>query len=295
MLRIWLDTDIGSDVDDAVALLCALRHPAVELIGVSTVWRRVDIRAWLAREMLARAGADGVHVLPGAMAPLSAAEHGEEEMPSHGRLAPPMRPPDPSGDDSRIETIAQTMVSAAEPFHLVAVGPLTNVARLLDHHPGITGQWQAVTCMAGRLEGDPEYNVACDPGAAGAVLHGLEPRFVGIEACSDTLSRKETEEVLDASEPASAFLLECYREYRAHPGWHGDPESAPLTLFDPISLLSLVQPEAFDFQSLRLRVERDGRLCLTDDGSPVAYAARSDWGALKPSITELLRGGSPSS
>ena len=36
-MRLWIDTDIGTTVDDAVALLAAVAHPAVELVGVSTV------------------------------------------------------------------------------------------------------------------------------------------------------------------------------------------------------------------------------------------------------------------
>ena len=51
-----------------------------------------------------------------------------------------------------------------------------------------------------------------------------------------------------------------------------------------------VRADLFPFQDLRLFVEKDGRLRLTDDGAPVKYAASSDWGAIKPIITGLLRG-----
>ncbi len=37
-MRIWIDTDIGTDVDDALALAHVLRHPDLELVGVSTVF-----------------------------------------------------------------------------------------------------------------------------------------------------------------------------------------------------------------------------------------------------------------
>jgi pyrimidine-specific ribonucleoside hydrolase len=36
MVRLWIDTDVGDDPDDAIALLCAAAHPGVELVGVST-------------------------------------------------------------------------------------------------------------------------------------------------------------------------------------------------------------------------------------------------------------------
>ena len=36
-IAVWIDTDIGGNIDDAVCLLLAIRHPQIELVGVSTV------------------------------------------------------------------------------------------------------------------------------------------------------------------------------------------------------------------------------------------------------------------
>jgi pyrimidine-specific ribonucleoside hydrolase len=52
-VRLWIDTDIGDNPDDAVALLCAAAHPDVELVGVSTTGGRTEWRAELARELVA--------------------------------------------------------------------------------------------------------------------------------------------------------------------------------------------------------------------------------------------------
>jgi purine nucleosidase len=60
-MRLWVDTDIGTNPDDAVALLCAFAHPDVELIGVSTVDDDVEMRAEEARRLL-----PGVTVIAGA-------------------------------------------------------------------------------------------------------------------------------------------------------------------------------------------------------------------------------------
>jgi pyrimidine-specific ribonucleoside hydrolase len=51
-VRLWIDTDVGDNPDDAVALLCAAAHPDVELVGVSTTGGRTDWRAELARELV---------------------------------------------------------------------------------------------------------------------------------------------------------------------------------------------------------------------------------------------------
>jgi len=290
MLPVWIDTDIGDDIDDAVALLCALRHPEIDVVGISTVFRRVEARVWLAREILARGGAPRVPVLPGAMASFDGRRNERNDIPAQAQLAPPLEPVSPEQDDARIEAIAQAMVALPERFHFLTIGPLTNAARLADRHPGILERWASVTCMAGRLEQGIEYNIQCDPAAARVVFERLAPRVVGIEACRDILTRQEAETALDPGDPVSAFLLDCYRLYREQSGWHADPETAPLTLFDAISLLSLLREDLFGFQDLRIFVEKDGRLRLTDDGAPVKYAASSDWGAIKPIITGLLRG-----
>jgi inosine-uridine nucleoside N-ribohydrolase len=291
MNDVWLDTDIGGDVDDAAALLCAIRHPDIHLIGVSTVLNRVEINTWIAREMLARAGITTIPVLPGAVAPLSGGNAPAGDwLPSHGRLAPELPRATPADDESRIAAIAAAMTGIPEPFHLVAVGPLTNIARLLQHAPDLPDRWLSVRCMGGWIDGDPEYNLSADAPASRLVLDRLAPHLVGLEASTYKLTRQETEEALDPSDPASAFLLDCYREYRLHADWHEGPEIAPLTLFDAITLLSLVRPQDFDFQPLRLTLADDGRLHCADDGAPATYAMSADWDALKPLITALLRG-----
>ena len=49
MLRLWIDTDVGDDPDDAIALLCAVGHPGIDLVAVSTVDGDHDRRMNLAR------------------------------------------------------------------------------------------------------------------------------------------------------------------------------------------------------------------------------------------------------
>ncbi|HXY93511.1 MAG TPA: nucleoside hydrolase [Acidimicrobiia bacterium] len=51
-MRLWIDTDVGDNPDDAVALVCAAAHPAVELVGVSTTGGRTEWRAALARRLV---------------------------------------------------------------------------------------------------------------------------------------------------------------------------------------------------------------------------------------------------
>lgn len=292
-IAIWLDTDIGGDIDDAVCLLLAIRHPQIELVGVSTVRGcigAVDVAAWLCREMLQRAGFSQIPVLPGAVASFSGSSY-PSGVGSYGRLGPAPEPVSPEDDDSRLDAIADAMRRVGKPFHLVTIGPLTNAAWLVERHPEVAKQWETVTCMAGQLTDEPECNVGLDPDAARVVCEKLTPRLVGMEAIGPAIPREEADAALDSTDPASAFLQECYAVYRSQADWGGpEPERRPLTVFDPTTLLSVVQADAFDFKPVHLVVEKDGRFRLTDGGSPVSYAFSSDWDILKPLIIALLRG-----
>ncbi len=92
MVRVWIDTDVGDNPDDAIALLVAAAHPGVELVGVSTVRGDVVQRAQLAGDLLAAAGASVPLIYAG--------------------------PPDPRA------------LATAEA--VLAIGPLTNIAALLS-------------------------------------------------------------------------------------------------------------------------------------------------------------------
>src|SRR5439155_18276962 len=61
-----LDTDIGSDIDDAVALAYLLRQPRCELLGVTTVTGNVAQRAALCDVICRAAGRDDVPIHAGA-------------------------------------------------------------------------------------------------------------------------------------------------------------------------------------------------------------------------------------
>ena len=53
-LPILLDTDVGSDVDDALALGLALASPELRLVAVTTVARHPERRARIAARLLGR-------------------------------------------------------------------------------------------------------------------------------------------------------------------------------------------------------------------------------------------------
>jgi purine nucleosidase len=69
MTKILLDTDIGTDVDDAVALAYLLCHPKCELLGITTVTGEPEKRASLASLLCLAAGKE-ISIYPGADIPM---------------------------------------------------------------------------------------------------------------------------------------------------------------------------------------------------------------------------------
>ena len=64
MKKIIIDTDIGDDIDDAYALVCAAKMDCFDILGVTTVYRnslqRAGIAAALLRALAPRAGLTGI-------------------------------------------------------------------------------------------------------------------------------------------------------------------------------------------------------------------------------------------
>src|SRR5437867_291171 len=85
-IPLLLDTDIGSDIDDAVCLAYLLRQPRCELLGVTTVTGNTAQRATLAEVICHAAGRDDVPIHTGASGPLLSGP-GQPDVPQYEAIA----------------------------------------------------------------------------------------------------------------------------------------------------------------------------------------------------------------
>ena len=149
-MRLWIDTDVGDNPDDAVALLAAAAHPDVDLVGVSTTGGRTGVAG--------RAG-------PGA-----GADRSDQARVVAGERA-----------DDLLRAFR-----AASPEAVLAIGPLTNVAALLAlgvGMPRLTVMGGALTPVEhrGRVQA-VEHNFAADPAAAAVVVAMTDATIVPLDA-----------------------------------------------------------------------------------------------------------------
>ena len=190
MARQKLILDVDTGTDDAIALMLAVRHPDLELVGVTTVNGNnpVDACTDNTLRVLDLLGAE-VPVHEGAVSPLlrddfpipRALLHRDGSM--HPRELPLPRPRSAKADGRAAEFLVETYMAATEPITLVPVGPLTNIALAIRLEPRIVERIPRTVIMGGAHElgnvtPSAEFNVWVDPDAARIVLRAGLPDVV---------------------------------------------------------------------------------------------------------------------
>jgi purine nucleosidase len=235
---------------------------------VTTVGRGGSIRARVAASLLACAGRHDVEVCIGEERPLLRApdrfnwfDH-EERCIAGGALAP-----------ISAEPAAARIVRAAREhpgLELVAVGPLTNLARALVIDPELPGRVARLTIMGGHLREARigrfvcapgiDYNLCSDPEASVAVLGaGFATTLVPAEVTLQTWMTERDLALLDAGGPVARLLAEQVRSWRPvqqriFTEFFGGTLAADNCAFlhDPLTVLALFDEEALHFESLRI-------------------------------------------
>lgn len=239
-MKLIFDTDIGSDIDDALALLLLLHLPNVELRGVTTVYGNTSIRAKIARRLLDAAGVD-VQVHAGESAPLWSPRpiwHTGREgagLLSADELSAPLN--EFRVGDHAPQFIAAEVLAHPGEVSILALGALTNVARALETDPAVARQVQRIFFMGGGVtfrepvpsilergrsyRAAPSHNVRCDVRAAQLVFGSSAPltiltNDVTTQAWWDGLA---VQPVVQAKAPPEVVmvgrLLRTWLEYRS--------------------------------------------------------------------------------
>lgn len=227
-----LDTDIGTDIDDTVALAAALGSPTLRLVGISTVYVDAPLRARIAGRLLELAGVDDVAVWAGESVPVrtvpALAEQGIWEWhEGRGILYDHISPEEQEYIDGRRprarsyenrepadapERLARLAADHAN-LVVVCIGPLTNIATALARYPEVERSIGTVTIMGGCFRpGVPEpqfeHNLAADPGATEIVFRSSLPlTVVGFDATESCyLVRDRVSPLCGSHTPFSAAL-----------------------------------------------------------------------------------------
>jgi purine nucleosidase len=181
--RFIVDTDTA--VDDAIALLLALRSERLDVEGVTVVAGNAPFEREVenAKHVLELVGAaDRVPVCEGARSPLVKTHEHAEEVHGEGGLGGELFPDTgvPSAEEGAVEFLLRTARGAPGEVSLLCLGPLTNVAMALARDPDLGDLLEEVWVMGGAVNrlGNvtpaAEYNFWADPDAAKRVVRDLD-------------------------------------------------------------------------------------------------------------------------
>ena len=260
---IILDTDVGTDVDDAFAIAQAARSPALELRAVTTVYGDVQLRARLARKLLDLLGQDRVPVAAGLDQPLT-----PDKVPYWGGwegegLLTPADDSLPLDPRDGVTLMLDELAATPDPLTLVAIGPLTNIAAVIQRGGRLLDRIQEIICMAGTtVAGEEEWNVICDADAARIIFESglpvtLGTRFIVNQPKITRAHLYRLAESLDPGVQALAVLLDRYL---------GIKQRDQTPMFDPVTLSMAYSDEFIQAEAMTLTVGQEGDMVsLTPD------------------------------
>lgn len=262
---IILDVDTG--IDDAMAIMFAVRHPDIDIKAISCVSGNTALENVLANtcKVLDVVSAPDVPVAGGALRPLledprdASYVHGPDGM---GNLGLP-----PSGRRiSRlhaVELMRQVLSDSPEPLTLVALAPLTNVALLLRMHPHAAEKIERIVFMGGsasvgNASAVAEFNIWHDPEAAKIVLNaGLPLSMYGLDVFNIVAVDEPMIARLVHSDNPVVHVLGGLLGFRSERPEVGDNDAFRL-IGDAGAVCLLVAPELMHVESCPLQVELSG-------------------------------------
>jgi ribosylpyrimidine nucleosidase len=267
--KIILDCDPGHD--DAVAILMAAIHPAIDLRAITVVAGNQTLEK-TARNALNVASSSGrcakVPVAEGMSRPMVREQviagdiHGVS-----GLDGPTFGPPSLSMDPHHaVDLIIELLMASDGDITLVPTGPLTNVAMALRKAPQIAKKIERIVLMGGAYQlgnvtPSAEFNIYADPEAAHVVFTcGRPVVMMGLDitrkvrATPDVIAR-----VRSLGNPQAILFAEMMEFFAKTQkeifGWDGPP------LHDPTTIAWLIDPEVLELKRMRVEIELRGELC----------------------------------
>ncbi len=276
-----LDVDPG--IDDALAILLAVRSPELDVRALTVVFGNVELELGVsnALKLLELAGRTDIPVASGESAPLVGEAltaknvHGENGI---GNVnLPDAKTKLYAGGALRL--IAETLAASPEPVTLLPVGPLTNIALFLKTHPELRPKIREIVSMGGTaaapgtVKPTVSFNILNDPEAAAIVYRsGIPVTMIGLDVTSKTvLTPERVSAFARSSDPVERFVEAVVSFHRDTRGAEG------VVVHDPLAVGAVIDPSFVGTELLPIEVELRGE--LTRGQMVVDRRAEATWRA----------------
>lgn len=274
--RVIIDTDPG--VDDALALLLAMRSPELKIEGITPVAGNVPLELTLpnALRMVEIAGRTEIPVAAGAKSPLfrrlvtAAYAHGENGL---GGAVFPEPTTKPIAQPAS-QFIREVVRKYPREVTLITIGPLTNVANALNSDSELASLIPRLVMMGGSLSGGnitpaAEFNIYVDPEAARIVFQsGIPITMVGLDVTRRTSLTDDHVRVLEAAQnPVSQAAAKIARNAIDHTRSQGFLVGP--NMHDSLAVAAFLDPSILKWRDYYVDVETAGELTA---GETVGYS-----------------------
>jgi purine nucleosidase len=254
---VWIDTDIGDDIDDAFALGLVLRSPELKPLGISTAFGDTETRARLVDRYLAAVGRQSI--------PVTAGVHTETANVLTQRAYAEQSPDKKHADG--VAAMLEAIRKHPGEVTLIAIGPLFNVGAAIGRDPEAFHKLKRVVIMGGSIDrgydgksgerrpADAEWNILQDPKGAGKLFASGVPVFVmPLDSTQIHLREPERKALFASGNPLTTQLDLLYEEWSAAASSH--PQTP--TLFDPVAAAYTFRPELCPVTPMRIEVDAKG-------------------------------------
>ena len=284
-IPIWIDTDTG--VDDAVALLCALKLDKLAIRGISAVAGNVEHAKTFknCRNVLAYAGREDIKVYPGAIKPMCVELDDASEVHGKDGLGGVVIPESPAEKETMHawDAIYEVAKKEGGKLQIVAVGPLTNIANAIISHPDLKDMVERILIMGGTAVGGnatiaAEFNIYADPHSAETVMQsGIPVVMFGLDVTVDAyLDAKDIQDIGNFNTKISQFFVDVVQSNLNF--YIKNYNREILCIHDACPLIYLQYPEIFTGQKAGVYVETQSRLSfgktVTDIWSDTKFKSR---------------------
>jgi purine nucleosidase len=253
MRPVIFDTDIGSDVDDILALAFLVNSPELNLIGVTTAYGDTGRRAQITKAALNALKRPDTSVIVGEQKTLTDrqiywAGHEGDGIDGLEEIAVPT-------SISAVNYLLENIGQHGNNLEILATGPLTNIAKAILQDKKTFSRVKHLYLMGGAFWLDrPEHNIRCDPEAAQIVFEsGIPITAIGLDLTLRVLLEDDDVREIGQAKEAGPILEDQIRRYWIYKQIKGNHPH------DPLAALAMVRPDLFVFENWDVVVTNEGR------------------------------------
>jgi purine nucleosidase len=276
--KIIIDCDIGDDIDDAFALGLALSSPEFQLLGVSAGFGDTVTRAKMLDRMLGELGHSDIPVAMGTPAAVNLGAFTQRRYAEGGQFARASHP-------NSVDFVLDQARKYPGQITLVAIGPLPNIGAMIDKDPAAFRKLKRVVIMGGSIRTltdpygiaapiapHPEWNIKNDIASAQKLFNaGVPLNVMPLDSTANLKFQEAARTALFAhGSMLTNILAGLYYE------WSAATRAATPTLYDPMTLASLLNPSLCPLTPLHITVDDAGNTRETPGAPNAQVCLHSD-------------------